>query len=131
MNKNFTINNYQFEIWKPFPKLQGQFADIIEISNYGRYRRKWKNHYNYSYGASHGHNDGHKQLVIKKNGKIYKFMLHKLVAELFIHPLSSSEVTHHRDFNPSNNQVSNLEILTRSQHIKLHKTWTLRKYYNN
>lgn len=33
---------------------------------------------------------------------------------------------HHRDENPSNNEISNLLMLTASQHLKFH--WRARKY---
>ena len=35
-------------------------------------------------------------------------------------PLRSDEFVHHKDDDPSNNNLSNLEIMTNSEHRKLH-----------
>jgi hypothetical protein len=35
--------------------------------------------------------------------------------------LQSSELVHHRDGNKENNAVSNLEVMTQSEHTKVHK----------
>ncbi len=35
-------------------------------------------------------------------------------------PLRSNEVVHHIDGNKRNNRMSNLQVMTRSQHYKLH-----------
>ncbi len=34
--------------------------------------------------------------------------------------LNDNEIVHHKDRNPSNNELSNLEILTQSEHARLH-----------
>lgn len=45
--------------------------------------------------------------------------MHTLVAENFIGDTRGKEI-HHKDYNPSNNCVENLEIKTRSEHHKIH-----------
>lgn len=55
---------------------------------------------------------GHRFVYLCKNG-LYKYRaVHRLVADVFIRHLGSSEVVHHIDNDPSNNIVSNLKILS-------------------
>lgn len=52
-----------------------------------------------------------------KNGYVYE---HRLVAEEILNrPLLEGEVVHHRDGNKQNNSPENLDILSKSEHIKL------------
>lgn len=47
--------------------------------------------------------------------------LHRLAFEKAIgRKLKSDEIIHHKDRNPSNNDITNLELMTNSQHRKLH-----------
>ena len=47
--------------------------------------------------------------------------LHRHIIEEFLgRKLSSDEVVHHKDGNKLNNDIGNLEILTRSEHLKKH-----------
>lgn len=46
---------------------------------------------------------------------------HRLVAEKILgRPLHKKEIVHHKDHNKQNNDPSNLEITTQSDHIKIH-----------
>jgi endogenous inhibitor of DNA gyrase (YacG/DUF329 family) len=54
----------------------------------------------------------------KKN--IYISQHRKIMALHLNRPLLDTEVVHHKDKNRSNNDISNLLVLTRSEHIKLH-----------
>lgn len=47
---------------------------------------------------------------------------HRLVVEKQIgRYLNSTEQVHHKDFDKTNNDITNLEILTRSEHLRLHR----------
>ena len=51
-----------------------------------------------------------------------RYELHRKIMEDYIgRKLNSNEIVHHKDGNKLNNDINNLEILTRSEHIKLHK----------
>ncbi len=91
------------EIWKPIPNLPN-----YEISSHGRvYSTRSK-----IILRSHTHESGYVTLKIKR-GKNYK--IHQLVTVVFIGSPPEGEekhIVHHKDANPSNNHVENLEWIT-------------------
>lgn len=62
-----------------------------------------------------------KYQYILKDGK--RIRLHRYLVEkhLIEHKLSSNELIHHKDGNPLNNNIENLQIVTRVEHIRIHK----------
>lgn len=50
-----------------------------------------------------------------------KVWLHHYLADRYLRHLIKGELVHHRDFNPLNNSIFNLQIVSRSEHIRLHK----------
>lgn len=52
---------------------------------------------------------GYYSVDLRKNGKRYKFRIHRLVAEAFIPNLDSLPMINHKDENKLNNIASNLE----------------------
>lgn len=62
---------------------------------------------------------GHCRVVLCRDGVVSGFFVHHLVAEAFIGPRPSvRHVVNHRDFNPQNNAVSNLEWLTQGDNVR-------------
>ena len=54
-----------------------------------------------------------------KNGYV---LLHRVIMENHLgRLLSKSEIVHHKDKNKKNNSIENLEVLTQSEHAKLHR----------
>lgn len=99
------------EYWKP---IRG-YEPYYEVSNEGRIRT-WKNG---AYGlsdspkimkpASQGKTN-HQRISLRKDGKSRSLLVHRIVADSFIKPLSSNELVCHKDDNGFNNHVSNLYI---------------------
>ena len=60
---------------------------------------------------------GYKSVELNLNGKAKKFLIHRLVAETFITNSNNKPHVNHKDGNKSNNDVSNLEWVTRSENM--------------
>lgn len=47
---------------------------------------------------------------------------HRQIVENFLErKLSSNEIVHHKDGNINNNNITNLQLMTKSEHMKLHR----------
>ena len=97
------------EIWKP---VKG-YEELYQVSNLGRVKsleridchgqpRKEKI-------LRYGINKGYCYVTLCKNGKHTTFLVHRLVAEAFIPNPNNYPQVNHKDENPSNNCVENLE----------------------
>ena len=54
-----------------------------------------------------------------KNGNVKE---HRYIMEQYLgRKLKENEIVHHKDGNKLNNDISNLEVMTRSEHSKLHR----------
>lgn len=97
---------YIDEIWK-------QIEDSkYEVSNYGRFRKFYIHKYRYLKTFRKG-----SQQIIKLhiNGKGKDYNVAKLVIESFKRKIKKNEVAYHKNGIISDNRLSNLEILTRSE----------------
>ena len=56
--------------------------------------------------------NGYAKVVLCKNGKRKDFLIHRLVAEAFIPNIDNLPCVNHKDENPANNCVENLEWCT-------------------
>jgi hypothetical protein len=93
----------KWEIFYKSPRVTYQVSDCGEIMNVctGKTLKTYKNTIGYS--------------TIKINKKW--FLIHRLVAEKFIGDISN-KIIHHKNNNPLDNRVDNLEITTQSENIK-------------
>lgn len=93
------------EIWKDICGYEG----VFEISSFGRVRSKKRN------GTLGGilkgtYNElGYHRYLLSKNGIKKSFFAHRLVAMTFIPNPKEMPYINHKDENPSNNYVNNLE----------------------
>ena len=102
------------EQWKPIYGYEGKY----EISSFGRVKslpKTWKRkdgvplHYKERILKPRINAYGYARVTLSKNGKPKDFFIHRLVAFAFINnPLNLAEVNH-KDENPLNNKVDNLE----------------------
>lgn len=129
LSKPFEMNDFSFDKLPGYRNKIKQFKPIIEedmmskevwekfdedydISNYGRVKRKFRNHYRLLSGSIH--QDGY--LFVNLHGKQYS--LHRLVAKMF-HKDTFKEglVVNHKDGNKQNNFANNLEWVSQSKNI--------------
>lgn len=64
--------------------------------------------------------DGHINIALYNKGVVKKTCLHTLVAEIFVPNPENKTVVHHIDFDPTNNDPSNLMWVTRNEHAEIH-----------
>lgn len=71
-------------------------------------------------------NTGHLCISVKLEGKFVNILVHRLVYELFVGKISKDYIVHHIDGNKYNNNVNNLQVMTQSDHARLHQ----QKYFD-
>ena len=64
---------------------------------------------------------GYLRVKLTKDGKIRTLLIHRIVAELFIPNPENKPEVHHRDDNPANNCVENLEWVTEEENSRYAK----------
>ena len=102
------------EVWKPIPGYEG----IYKISSIGRVKslpRSASSKVSVKAErilSSVDDGKGYRAIKLCKNGKIKRFFIHRLVAMAFIPNPESLPYINHKDENPSNNFVDNLEWCT-------------------
>ncbi|WP_288746405.1 NUMOD4 motif-containing HNH endonuclease [uncultured Enterococcus sp.] len=103
------------EIWKSIP----EYENIYEVSNLGRVRtaegkttesmRHGTRVWNQRILKQKTDKGGYKRVTLWKNKSGKDFLVHRLVGFAFIPRIKSKEFINHKDGNPSNNYVENLE----------------------
>ena len=118
------------EIWKPITEYEG----LYEVSNLCRVRtvKHYVNHWkgglkriNQSIRKQRIEADGRPRVVLSKNGVNRKFPTYRLMAIAFLPNPNGYKEINHKDENPSNNSLDNLEWCDRKYNIN-YGTRTLR-----
>jgi len=124
------VNNNMKEIWKPVPL----FEESYKVSNFGRVKsikriikvRTDKTKRNYVYSGqirvTHINKFGYRRikLTVRENS-VYRqksYVIHRLVAMVFIPNPKNKPQVNHIDGNKLNNNVSNLEWCTAKENIR-------------
>lgn len=98
------------EVWKDIPNYEG----LYQVSNLGRVKslpRKYKKRFinKEIIKVLTKLPKGYLKVGLSKNGKVKYYFIHRLVAECFIPNIENKPCVNHKDCNPSNNRVDNLE----------------------
>lgn len=104
------------ENWKPIPEYEG----VYEISNLGRVKSLPRNgtvKHEKIVAQKHTHL-GRLEVGLNKRDKKKMFLVHRLVAKVFIENPENKPCVNHIDGNPLNNKVENLEWCTHSENMK-------------
>lgn len=97
------------EIWKPIKDYEG----LYEVSNMGRVRSlSRKGTFERILNPCVRNTGGYLAVNLYKNGKKTMYFIHRLVALAFLPNPNNYPVINHKDCNPSNNCVDNLEWCT-------------------
>lgn len=94
------------EIWKDISNFEGRYM----VSNLGRVKSLKYRHHNKEEILKQENNFNYKRVCLfTKDGKRHHFRVHRLVAMAFIPNPNKYKEINHKDENPSNNCVDNLE----------------------
>ena len=101
------------EIWKPVIGYEG----LYEVSSYGRVKSLCKYDSRNRFREERilklcANRLGYLKVGLSSNNKTKKYLVHRIVAEAFIPNPNNLPIINHRDENPSNNNVDNLEWCT-------------------
>ena len=103
------------EIWKDIIGFEG----IYQISNLGNVMvLNYKNTKTKHMLTPKKNNKGYLWVELWKNKKSHCFLIHRLVAEAFIPNCYNLPLVNHKDENPLNNAIDNLEWCTYSYNVK-------------
>lgn len=104
--RKFNILDWFVEYWLPIKGYEG----LYEVSNWGRVRSLNYNHTGkLKILKTSPNNKGYLGLSLCKNGKIKHHNIHRLVAEALLSNPNHYPCINHKDCDPSNNCVWNLE----------------------
>lgn len=106
------------EIWKDIPEYEG----FYQISNLGRVKSLvgWNGH---EYAKREKilkqslSTTGYYKVDLKRNGQRKSQKVHRIVAEAFIPKVDGKPYINHKDGNPINNSVDNLEWCTQKENV--------------
>lgn len=104
------------EIWKDIPNYEGSY----QVSNYGRIKSLPRKRIRKTEKVlkSFTNNSGYEIIRLYQNGLERKYLIHRLVAEVFVTNVNNLPQVNHIDGNKHNNNVNNLEWCTASQNMK-------------
>lgn len=111
------------ELWKEIPGYNGDYF----VSNKGKVK-SYKNGARIMKPSYSSKNSPYQQVQLYKNGKYKTEKIHRLVAGSFIPNPEQKKVVNHKDGNPKNNNVKNLEWCTLSENT-LHSWHVLGRPY--
>lgn len=103
------------EKWRDIQGYEG----LYQVSNLGRVRSLHYGKIRIINQIKHGN---YFHVYLSKNGIQKWFEVHQLVAQTFVTNPNEYNVVHHKDHNPANNCVDNLEWISKDEHNEMHQS---------
>ena len=94
------------EIWKDVKEYEG----LYQVSNMGRVKNNHE-----KIRSIRTRKDGYQDIALYKNKNVKYKLIHRLVAEAFLHNPDNKKTVNHKDGDKTNNKVNNLEWSTASE----------------
>lgn len=116
----FIINNYPIYGSKYCAKVLNRSENAINKKiKKMNLQINWKYHYINANGY-----------LVNCEDRNNRYLVHRKVMEDHLgRKLKNTEIVHHKDMNKLNNDISNLQIVTRSEHAKIHKDYLKKCQY--
>ena len=118
-----------FREWRPIKDYEGLYDLRSDGLLYTYPRPRTKGGYNYG-----GKSNKYLKFSLSKEGKVKSILAHRLVYEVFIGQIPDGYDVHHKNHNPKDNRVENLELIELHKHRKNHyeenKTELIKKKVN-
>lgn len=110
------INTEKEVVWKPYPEYPfieaNQFGQIRTKDRYVMCKNGRKQFVKGRVLKQHPNNGGYMRVGVSVDGKRMNLLVHRIVATCFLPNPNNLPEVNHRDNNPANNTVSNLEWCT-------------------
>jgi hypothetical protein len=90
------------------------YEDYYKVSNTGKVFSKRKN----KLMTQFENDKGYLYVILSKNKKVKLMFVHRVVAMAFVNGYDKKLVVNHIDFNPQNNNFSNLEWITQAENVR-------------
>lgn len=108
------------EVWKDIFGYEG----VYQVSNWGRIKALFKidalgriKSEKILKPKGTGVNTAYRGIGLYKNGECKQYLVHRLVASAFLPQIEGKDIVNHKDSNPSNNFISNLEWCNQSENV--------------
>ena len=88
------------------------------VRRLGKISTNWKGGRVVINGYAYLYSPNHPNKIFGRYVQEHRLVMEKKIGRL----LSKQEIVHHKDENTLNNSIDNLEIVTRAEHNKIHKT---------
>lgn len=118
-------------VWKDIKGFEGfyQISSEGKIRSLDRYTKHKCGKIQFNKGKElkiNTNNKGYLYIMLYKNSKYKKFYIHRLVAETFLEQNEFKNEVNHKDGNPKNNNLENLEYVTHKENM-IHMSKVLNK----
>ena len=107
-----------------FTTIYREFKNMFCNNNCKGNFLRGENNFNYKHGNGYIRKDGRVKVYAPKHpnapsdGLMYRYRL--VAEEMLGRYLEPNETVHHKDLDPTNDDPSNLQVMTKSEHQKLH-----------
>jgi len=126
------------DFWRKGPPKMHNFCSRKHLNAWNSQRmskyNSTENPMNKQEGWTAEHRNRRRKICLERGGhsaykKVYGKHTHRVIAEMMLgRELLSNEVAHHKNFNRLDNCPENIEVITRSEHARLHAKEYWRKF---
>lgn len=115
------------EIWKPILGYEGLY-EISNLSNIRSLCNKWGNRLKPRLVKQQLTKKGYMRVPLNKNSKHKQYMVHRLVYEAFNGKIDENMEINHIDYNRTNNNINNLQVMTHTDNVRYSKSKKVNQY---